>query len=53
MEKKDKQQLGKILLKQKLVDSSELDGLLEDKKDDERLASKAAEAGIIDETNAL
>jgi hypothetical protein len=53
MDKKDKTQLGKILLKQKLVNTSQLEALLNDKRSSERLASKALQKGLIDETKAL
>ncbi|MCP4679921.1 MAG: response regulator [Deltaproteobacteria bacterium] len=50
----NKTQLGKILLKQKLVDPSDLDSLLQEQKiDHERLASKALGKGLIDEIKAL
>ncbi len=54
MNDKNKTQLGKILLKQKLVDATELETLLDEQQGDkERLASKALEKGLIDEVNAL
>ena len=54
MTKEDKTQLGRILLKQKLVNPEELDFLLdEQKKDQQRLASKALEKGLVDETHLL
>lgn len=45
----EKKQLGKILLKQKLVTPKELDGLLEDQKKvpGQRLASTAAQSGRV------
>lgn len=51
----DKKQLGKILLKQKLVTAVELDGLLEQQKKvpGQRLASAAAQSGRIDEVDLL
>jgi CheY-like chemotaxis protein len=51
----DKKQLGKILLKQKLVTAAELDGLLEQQKKvpGQRLASAAAQSGRIDEVDLL
>ena len=50
----EKTKLGRILLKQKLVNSDELDSLLqEQKKDNVRLASKALEKGLVDETRLL
>ncbi|MCP4600572.1 MAG: response regulator [Proteobacteria bacterium] len=54
MNDKNKTQLGKILLKQKLVDANQLETLLNDQKaDPERLASKALGKGLIDRTKAL
>ncbi len=54
MNDKNKTQLGKILLKQKLVDPGDLDSLLQEQKTDhERLASKALGKGLIDEIKAL
>jgi CheY-like chemotaxis protein len=51
----DKKQLGKILLKQKLVTAQELDGLLEQQKKvpGQRLASAAAQSGRVDEVDLL
>ncbi len=51
----DKKQLGKILLKQKLVTATELDGLLDQQKKvpGQRLASTAALSGRIDEVDLL
>jgi CheY-like chemotaxis protein len=51
----DKKQLGKILLKQKLVTPKELDGLLEEQKKTpgQRLASTAAQSGRIDGVELL
>ncbi|MDJ0765208.1 MAG: response regulator [Myxococcota bacterium] len=50
----NKIKLGKILLKRKLVDATELDTLLtEQEEDHEPLASKALGKGLIDETKAL
>ena len=51
----DKKQLGKILLKQKLVTAVELDGLLEQQKHvpGQRLASAAAMSGRIDGVDLL
>lgn len=49
-----KTQLGKILLKQKLVKPSDLDVLLaEQQRDHERLASKALHKGLVDEVGLL
>ncbi|MDD5307985.1 MAG: response regulator [Deltaproteobacteria bacterium] len=49
-----KTQLGKILLKQKLVNSKELETLLDEQKQDhERLASKVLEKGLSDEVKLL
>lgn len=52
MSNKNKIQLGKILLKQKAVDAQELDSLLKDQRG-QRLASKALEEGLLDETQVL
>ena len=51
----DKKQLGKILLKQKLVTPKELEGLLEEQKKvpGQRLASTAAHSGRIDGVELL
>ena len=51
----DKKQLGKILLKQKLVTQNELDGLLEQQKrvPGQRLASTAAQSGRIGDVDLL
>jgi DNA-binding response OmpR family regulator len=49
-----KQQLGKILLKQKLIQPEDLDQLLAGQKGDKkRLASKALEQGLVDELRLL
>ncbi len=54
MNQDKKTKLGKILLKQHLVNQDELTNLLqEQKKDNQRLASKALEKGIVDEINLL
>jgi DNA-binding response OmpR family regulator len=50
----NKTQLGKILLKQKLVNPKELETLLDEQKvDHERLASKVLEKGLSDEIKLL
>jgi CheY-like chemotaxis protein len=51
----DKKQLGKILLKQKLVTQGELDNLLEDQKrvPGQRLASTAAQSGRVGDVDLL
>jgi CheY-like chemotaxis protein len=51
----DKKQLGKILLKQKLVTAQELDGLLEQQKKvpGHRLASAVAQTGRVGEVDLL
>jgi DNA-binding response OmpR family regulator len=52
-----KTQLGKILLKRKLVDSSQLDSILDEQRLDpehhERLASRVLEKGLTDEIGLL
>jgi DNA-binding response OmpR family regulator len=54
MKKDTKTQLGKILLKQQLVNSTELDALLEEQRiDNSRLASKALDKGLVDVTGLL
>jgi DNA-binding response OmpR family regulator len=54
MNEKDKTQLGKILLKQKLVKPDELESLLDEQQiDHKRLASKALEKGLVDEVKLL
>jgi len=55
MDENSKTQLGKILLKQKLVGRSDLDTLLNEQRDnpEERLASKAIARGFLDEHRAL
>ena len=55
MEKNNKTQLGKILLKQKLVERNDLDALLSEQRDnpEERLASRAIARGFLDEHRAL
>ncbi len=51
---KNKTKLGKILLKQKLVNSSDLEMLLDDQKNGtKRLASQALEKGLVKDTNLL
>jgi DNA-binding response OmpR family regulator len=53
----DKTQLGKILLKRKVVSSNDLDGILEEQKSaggkGERLASRVLEKGLTDEVRLL
>ena len=51
----DKKQLGKILLRQKLVSPNELDQLLEKQKSSpgSRLGSAAVESGMVDEVDML
>ena len=52
----NKTQLGKILLKRKLVSSTDLDSLLNEQQthpDDERLASKILKRGLSDEVKLL
>ncbi len=58
MSLRNKTQLGKILLKQKLVKPTELATILDEQADDqaddkERLASKVLEKGLADERNLL
>ena len=54
MNDKNKTPLGKIFLKQKLVDASELEMLLDEQKiDKKRLASKVLEKGLADEVSLL
>lgn len=54
MKKDGKTKLGKILLKQQLVNASELDNLLDEQRSDhKRLASKALEKGIASESALL
>jgi DNA-binding response OmpR family regulator len=49
-----KAQLGKILLKQQLVNQDELAAMLEEQRNDkQRLASKAYAKGLVDETHLL
>lgn len=51
----DKKQLGKILLKQKLVTADELDGLLKHQQEapGERIGSYAVDSGAVDEVDML
>ncbi len=57
MNDENKTQLGKILLKRKLVSSAELDSLLDEQKSGaepgERLASKVLQKGLTDEVRLL
>ncbi len=54
MTQEKKSQLGKILLKQQLVNQEELETLLEEQRGDhQRLASKAYAKGLVDETHLL
>ncbi len=54
MKKENKTQLGKILLKRKLVNPSELDTLLQEQQEDhKRLASKVIEKGLVEEIPVL
>ena len=54
MSKDGKTKLGKILLKQQLVDPNELNDLLEEQRTDhQRLASKALSRGLVDEVRLL
>ncbi len=54
MTSEEKTKLGRILIKQKLVNPAELDTLLsEQQQDNQRLASKALEKGLVDETHLL